>query len=415
MSRKFTSCFTLLLLLVVCFLKAKDLNLDSLDKEITRYNREGKQALSQKKLSALLFSGDLTKEEEATVLYYMAVTYRGVCDYRMCIDYLNKASDIAEDFPKDNILQMKLDYEYAFAYFDNKEYQKSNAVMEHIAVKKYSHVLPENQAYILLQEGYLFSMNKDYYHAEKKYGEALGIMKEANYCNLPVVYVKIMDLYSQKKNIQKAEYYFSESMKISQGCSILKYEIYATSQMEIIYKENNLLDKAYTVGLKVDSLRKLENLEARVSEMHLIDKKFLERQEILESKSVFWGKAGSGIAAVVFLSLIGYSFVKSRNLKSEKLQMKEEIAQMKDDLESYAENPHSDEKFVNTENAILDLEKLTERQKDLYILMADGLSNKEIAEKLFITESTVKYHIKNIYSVLQLKDRKDFFKKLKGN
>ena len=48
-------------------------------------------------------------------------------------------------------------------------------------------------------------------------------------------------------------------------------------------------------------------------------------------------------------------------------------------------------------------------------MMAQGLSNKKIADKLFISESTVKYHIKNIYSILDLKDRKDLFKKMNEN
>lgn len=57
-------------------------------------------------------------------------------------------------------------------------------------------------------------------------------------------------------------------------------------------------------------------------------------------------------------------------------------------------------------------ELLTDRQKELLALLAKGLSNKEIAEKLFISENTVKYHIKNIYLALGLKDRKELFLKI---
>lgn len=41
--------------------------------------------------------------------------------------------------------------------------------------------------------------------------------------------------------------------------------------------------------------------------------------------------------------------------------------------------------------------KLSEREKEIVTLMIRGFTNKEIAEKLFISESTVETHRKNIY------------------
>ena len=55
--------------------------------------------------------------------------------------------------------------------------------------------------------------------------------------------------------------------------------------------------------------------------------------------------------------------------------------------------------------------KLTQRESEIIKYSFEGLSNKEIADKMFITEATVKYHIKNIYEILELKNRKEFFAK----
>ncbi len=41
---------------------------------------------------------------------------------------------------------------------------------------------------------------------------------------------------------------------------------------------------------------------------------------------------------------------------------------------------------------------MSSREKEVILLLLEGKTNREIAEKLFIAESTVKYHIKNIYS-----------------
>ncbi|MBD2513202.1 response regulator transcription factor, partial [Nostoc muscorum FACHB-395] len=48
---------------------------------------------------------------------------------------------------------------------------------------------------------------------------------------------------------------------------------------------------------------------------------------------------------------------------------------------------------------------LSATEMQIISLMADGSSNKLIAERLFITESTVKGHINKIFAKLDVKDR----------
>ncbi len=51
------------------------------------------------------------------------------------------------------------------------------------------------------------------------------------------------------------------------------------------------------------------------------------------------------------------------------------------------------------------IDQLTERELDVLRLLAQGLSNKEIAERLIVAPSTVKQHLKNIYGKLDVHSR----------
>lgn len=49
--------------------------------------------------------------------------------------------------------------------------------------------------------------------------------------------------------------------------------------------------------------------------------------------------------------------------------------------------------------------ELTDREREVLGLLAQGLSNQEIADRLFISVKTVRNHVSNIYSKLQVADR----------
>jgi LuxR family maltose regulon positive regulatory protein len=59
------------------------------------------------------------------------------------------------------------------------------------------------------------------------------------------------------------------------------------------------------------------------------------------------------------------------------------------------------------------VEPLTNRELDVLELLAQRLSNQEIAEKLFISTTTIKTHLQNIYGKLNVSKRREAAEKAK--
>ncbi|KDN17865.1 response regulator [Amycolatopsis rifamycinica] len=67
------------------------------------------------------------------------------------------------------------------------------------------------------------------------------------------------------------------------------------------------------------------------------------------------------------------------------------------------------DRFVGTGSGPMrdtaELDVLTDREREVLVLIAKGMSNLEIAEALFLSEATVKTHVGRILAKLELRDR----------
>jgi two-component system, NarL family, response regulator LiaR len=68
-------------------------------------------------------------------------------------------------------------------------------------------------------------------------------------------------------------------------------------------------------------------------------------------------------------------------------------------------SPEATQALVRASRANTIGDNLTEREREILQLLAQGLSNSEIAGKLFVTVPTVKFHVTNVLSKLQVGSR----------
>ncbi len=66
--------------------------------------------------------------------------------------------------------------------------------------------------------------------------------------------------------------------------------------------------------------------------------------------------------------------------------------------------PNQSESAEINHNKIKDLE-ISSREYEVLLHISEGLSNKEIGEKLFLSESTIKTHVSNLFLKLNAKRR----------
>lgn len=74
----------------------------------------------------------------------------------------------------------------------------------------------------------------------------------------------------------------------------------------------------------------------------------------------------------------------------------------KTSMEAEIENTNEGDKSPNLANLARDI---TQREQEICTLMVEGLTNKQIAQKLYISEGTVKNYISNIYDKTGIHDR----------
>ena len=71
--------------------------------------------------------------------------------------------------------------------------------------------------------------------------------------------------------------------------------------------------------------------------------------------------------------------------------------------------------YLITNQELVDLDALSIRQREILDLVGEGLTNAQIAKRLFLTESTVKQHLRSAYKALGVSNRTEAVRLIRNN
>ena len=304
-------------------------------------------------------------------------------------------------------------------YYHQLKYEKSIEILKQAQAQLDKYNTAKFKPKILNNLGIYYMDLGQFEKAISCFQEALKLdLVSNNQYGCAIKYGNLGYLFTQKKDFSQAQRYLSLAEHLSDSLSNLQLQLDHTRFQYEFHEQIGNDNKALSYYKKHVSIRdSLLNTEkirenAKIESDFLVEKIQIEQAakdqiKELEIRSEKNKRFNYGIILVLLLGLLVVITVlyklntdRKRLLEFENTKMREEIKRLI--------KPNSEYIEPVTKSGI---ELLNERQKEVLELLQHGKSNKEIAETLFISVNTVKYHLKAIYEVLDVKHRSNLHSK----
>lgn len=399
----------LLALVVLQTAVAEPLDRDSLVRSIQLKLKYGNYTEAQELLLKNLEDPELSPEDRIFNLMFLAYTYKQVLDYPSVLRFLSEAESVAEQVDNRDSVRSVILTEKAFVYFDREQFDRADSVQQLVQLK---YVDEYGQSVLLLQSGVHSSRKGELAEAEQFFLKAEELMRAASRCDMPLVHVKQMALYASMNNMAKRDTAFARAWENAVDCNIMKHQLFAVEEYLKLLKINKELERATQYQAVYDSLRVVFDAEQHAMELTRQREERLLQQKNSELQMVELNRHRLRIGILVLVCLLGVLAVAVLVYRRRQKEMDAELQMMRNELLAHMKHMEAAQyDSINEEEHIH--EPLSSRQQEVLDLLLKGHSNKEIAAMLFISENTVKFHIKGIYQAMGISGRKELLAQVK--
>ena len=265
--------------------------------------------------------------------------------------------------------------------------------------------------------------------AEKNYKEALKLFVGLNdKSGEAAVYNNQGNLFQKRKDWKNAAISMEKFFEISNQSQNINHTVIIARNLSFVYEKLEMPEKALTYRKIYDEYKEEVNDLAENLKYIEVDNqlKITQKEKELVQKSEEISKFKIGLIILGLLALIVFivaifMFKNNKKKIANQLILEANILSIEKQIENVkSENVSLKQQLLATEEELIKLNKkyagikedlpqeivpLSKREHEVLLHMAEGLPDKEIADKLFVSINTVRTHTRRIYDKLLVNNR----------
>ncbi len=373
-----------------------------LKREISKLNDQHAYEKSIVLLEDILNNPKATAYERAHAYLQKSLTYKRLYNYAVALKNLDLAlaesKRTGKQFEEMESLVMM---QRMFIYFDLQRYEEFEELFKQIDERRLRYVDTETKAVYTSTLGILAMNKKAYAQADTYLDQAIALLLLDNPKHLPNVYrVKVL-LYGEQGAMDKAMAAFNKGLNYADQYKMDIYRIIMYETMTKLYKDRGDYKNAFAYQMQVSDARTKYNANNVSGTLTELEKDLLFNRKAQEVGKEKQQKIYLSIISVILLLLLG-TFARLLVVSRQKRElMEKENSYIRQEVEVLTHELSQ----LGPSKIDLKTFSLTSRQLDIIRLVQEGKTNKQIGELLFISENTVKYHLKQIYETLGVVSR----------
>ncbi|MCW2260165.1 MULTISPECIES: helix-turn-helix transcriptional regulator [Sphingobacterium] len=402
--------YLLFIIISLYFTQLYSQNIDhkSLELEISNFNDKNQNEKSIVKLDKIINDTKSTDYDRYHAYLQKSLTYKNLYNYTGALTNLTLAEKAGRNTKYNKETSTRVLIEQLFIYFDLKKNKEFNELLLQVKPENLKYIKNETRAFYECILGNLEMKKGNYVLADKYFDNCIILLKKENPKHLPIIYKVKVELYNLMGKHKEAIKAFEIGMDYAEKFQIDIYKITMLETIIYYYTSNEQYKEAYLAQSEVTRQRKLYDAANRSGQLNNLEKELLQQRSDIELNNKKNMQLVLSTIIILLCILIFVLFKLFQSNKQRRLLIEKEIARMRIQLESYinhtAENKN-DQLYLNLEKY-----NLKPRHLEIIELIRKGKTNKEIGNELFISENTVKYHLKIIYEILDIDNRSELTK-----